>query len=201
MDKYTLKSIIIDFKNKGCTFQDISNRLEVEYGIKMSRQAVHGMYTRATSDKQMDKNIDILIATADIYNYYVLGYSARQIKNILDNNKIKLSIKDIENKINEGSQSIEEIRENSLNTVIDCIKKNKDMEFIINSLVYKGIHPSKYVIEELMLNASTEILKSRAVDLMVKLINITDNKELAKKVAKTHNFNVSGKEISEALNR
>jgi hypothetical protein len=149
----------------------------------------------------MGRNIDLLIATTDICNYYSVGLNSKQIRKILNDEDKNISIDNIENTINNEYDSIGNIKEDMLGKVVEAIKKNKDIEYIVNELSYKGVRPSSVVVNELIELASTEILKSRAVDLMVKLINITDNKELAKRVANKHNFNVTGKEISAALNK
>lgn len=201
VDKQTLKSTIVELKNNNKTFQEISDTLSTNYGVKMSRQAVCGMYNRTISSKQMTKNIDMLIATSDIANYSALGLSGRYIKDIINNNGIELSLYSIESKIKEESSHINGIKIDLLKKTIEMIKKGMDIGYIVDALSYKGVKPTNKVLNELIEKASTEILKSRAIDLMVKLINITDNKELAKKIANKHNFEVTGKEISEALNR
>lgn len=201
MDKQTLKSTIIELKNDNRTFQEVSDILKNDYNIIMSRQAVHGMYSRAISSKQMDRNIDLLIATSDISNYSALGYGSKQIKEMLYNQGKDISIDTINRTLDNCDNHINNIKIDMINKTTEAIKKNMDIDYIIGILSYKGVKPTKIVVDELIELASTEILKSRTIDLMVKLINITDNKELAKKVANKHNFNVTGKEISEALNK
>ena len=50
MDKKSLKSVVVGYKMGGMSYADIATKLEEEYGVKMSRQAVNGLYKRATSD-------------------------------------------------------------------------------------------------------------------------------------------------------
>ena len=200
MDKQTLKSTIIELKNNR-TFQEVSDILKSEYGINMSRQAVHGMYNRAISNKQIEKNINLLLATSDIVNYKCLGYDNKQIKKILDNQSRDISLNCINEIVEKEIEHCLKVNSDMLNKVVEDIKKNKDLDYIINRLAYKGVRPTKEVGERLIEEAASEILKSRALDLMVKLINITDSRDLAKKVSNKHNFNITCKEISEALNK
>lgn len=201
MDKHTLKCIIVELKNDNKTFQEVSDILNEKYNVKMSRQAVCGMYNRIISNKQMTKNIDLLIATNDMINYYSLGYGSKKIKEILSKQDVNLSIGIIDKTLNEELVHINNIKSDMISKVVELIKRNSDIDTIKNSLKYKSIEPTSIVLNELIDEASTEILKSRAVDLMVKLINITDNRDLAKKVASKHNFNITCKEINEALNK
>lgn len=200
LDKITLRSLILDLRAEGKSFQDISNILENEYSIKKSRQAICAMYNRLTSDTALNKNADELLRTSDILNYKAIGLSTEQIRRIISANGYEATSYYIEDIIKQNTSYSKRILAEQVAKVADILRRNGDYDAMIMALSYKNEKPTQSLIKEVVRLASSEILKSRAIDLMVKVINITDDTSIIRSLNKTHNFKISLKEVSTAMN-
>lgn len=195
-----MRSLILDLRAEGKSFQDISNILENEYSIKKSRQAICAMYNRLTSDTALSKNAEELIRTSDILNYKAIGLSTEQIKRVISANGYEVISYYIDDVIRQNTSYSKRILAEQVAKVVDILRRNGDYDAMIIALSYKNEKPTQSLIKEVVRLASSEILKSRAVDLMVKVINITDDTSIIRYLNKTHNFKISLKEVSTAMN-
>lgn len=203
MDKRTLKSIIVELKESdgNRSFQDIADILEKDYEIKMSRQAVCGMYNRATSDEAISKYKDLILATNDILSYHLIGLSNKTIKSIMANNEIELPLSVIDNIIKEHSVTIEQMTKNQVFKVISLINNEQDLEDIKESLSYKGETPTNKRLNNLIELSSLYMIYESACKSLAKVMNLTENKALIKKVINKLNLEISLKDIESELNK
>lgn len=200
LDKITLKSLILDLRAEGKSFQDISDILDTNYSVKKSRQAICAMYNRLTSDKAISKNADELLRTSDILNYKAIGLSTEQIRKIISVNGYEATSYYIEDTIRQNNSYSKRILNEQVEKVANILKRNGDYDDMITELSYKNEKPTSALIKEVVRLASSEILESRALDIMVKVINITDDTSIIRAINKKHNFKVTLKEVSTAMN-
>lgn len=197
MDKIALKSIIIELKNKGYTYQDISSILDTRYDIQMSRQAIHGMYKRTMEKLNNASTTQSTLIAIDIVNYSGLGLSPKEIKSILEgqaDTSIRISTKDIESTINNNTDYLEEITKEQIKIVKNIYNENnnsKEFDFeedIKNKIAYKGIKPTKNKIQTLIKIGIDENIKEKILQEIAKILSITDNKQLVKELMAEYNI-------------
>lgn len=197
MDKNTLKSLIVGLRESGKSFQAISEILERDYNTKKSRQAICNMYNRIISDKYITDNSKEILLTSEIMQLSALGLTVAQIRNKIGKRTTEYLISRV---IAENETCARSILSNQVAKVVNILKRNGDMDDMRQALRFKDEVPSNATINKLIKIASTEILRSRALDLMVKVINITDDMSIVSEINKRHKFNVSLKEVSSAMN-
>ena len=201
MDKRTLKSKIIELRDiEGKSFREISDELALKYGIRMTRQAVCGMYNRATEPDKIIHNRDLMLAVNDIVNYFTLGKEAACIKEILANNNYSFSVSEIESIINGNSKYIKDIKEDQLKRVKIAILNGDDYSDIIDKLSYKNVKPNEYVINDMIKLAASTIINDRAVEVLAKVYTINENKALVKDIVQSFKLNASYSSVSKYLN-
>ena len=150
MDKRTIKSLIIELKEENKSFQEISDILAREYGVKMSRQAVCGMYKRATSDDAINNNRNIILATTDIVNYSALGMPESIIKETLNNRGIDVSLNKVKSILKDNSNYLDEIYNELLKRMSWYIEHGYDLEDIKSKLQFKGVKPTESLLKSLI---------------------------------------------------
>lgn len=201
MDKRTIKSMIIELKEEGNSFQEISNILAKQYNVKMSRQAVCGMYKRATSDEAVQNNLNLVLATTDIMNYNVIGLDKSKIKDILATKDTSISLAKINEIISENSDYKSTLYRDLLRKVSTMIKNGEDIESIKHKLSYKGELPSDKVIDSLFCDYATMEIKNNATGIIANIYNIKEDKTMIKKILKQFNIDISAKDLGQALNK
>lgn len=205
MDKTTLKSIIIDLKDKGYTYQDISSILDTRYDIQMSRQAINGMYKRTMEKINNTSITQSVLIKIDIVNYRALGLSPKEIKDILEKNQqvdknIKISIKDIESTISNSTDYLEEITNEQIKIIKKVYKQNNSTndcfeENIQNKLTYKEIKPTVNRTNALIKIGIKESIKDIILKEIAKTLSVTDNKQLAKELMTEYNIKANIREL------
>ena len=195
MDKLTLKSLIIELKDNGHTFQAISDILREEYGIDKSRQAVCGLYNRAVS-KTEDSTED-LVLKSDIINFYCLGYSNEQIRNIFSDKEVSL------HKIHlalEDNNSIIEKTNEQIGILKELMKVCTTAEILKKSLEYKDQSITDNRFKELMITLISDDIQLKIKDLALELGKITEDTLIAKRIAKFFNIELTTKDIRKIKN-
>lgn len=201
MDKRTLKSIIIELREiDDKSFQEISDILMQKYNTKMSRQAVYGMYTRATNNDSINHNRDIIISTTDVIKYYMIGKDTNTIKNILANNNIKLTISDINNIIRDNNNYINDIRCDQIKITKASIINGDDLDTLVYQLSYKNEKPTKKAINNLIKVATIALINDRASDILARVYSVSEDRELIKDIIAGFELNTSYREVSKFLN-
>ena len=142
-----MRSLILDLRAEGKSFQDISNILENEYSIKKSRQAICAMYNRLTSDTALNKNADELLRTSDILNYKAIGLSTEQIRKIISANGYEATSYYIEDIIKQNTSYSKRILTEQVAKVADILRRNGDYDAMIMALSYKNEKPTQSLIK------------------------------------------------------
>lgn len=171
MDKKTLKSLIIELKDNGKSFQEISETLFNDYNVNMSRQAIYGMYHRACS--KIEHNKELELATCDIVNYYCLGLSEKEIKEHLN---VKITLQEIKDIINNNESYINKIKDNQLSIISGL--DNYDLGHADEILAYKGVKLTKHVLDELMNQHCLNLIKQSSITIVSNIYNTTENKAI-----------------------
>ena len=134
MNKDTIKEIVIELRdNQGKSFQDISDYIEQQYGIKKTRQSIHGLYNRAKNKVENNVDNDLML---DIVNLYVLGYNISTIQKLLYSVDNTITNYKITSVINDKSVMIDNIREAFINKVEEQIYNGNTYSNIRENLRY-----------------------------------------------------------------
>lgn len=199
MDKKTLKLLIVELKESGKTYQEISDILLNSYDTPMSRQAVCGMYNRAISNITIKHNKDIEMATSDIINYCAVGCSYKEIKTrLLDN--ITIPMTEVVSILKSNINQLETVLK-SLILVVEKYLSNGYSELdIIDRIQYKGVFIERSILRMLIKVATEHLLKSNATRTLTKIYSATEDRALIKNLISIHNIGITFTDINRALN-
>lgn len=90
IDNNTLRSLVVNCRDRGMTYQEISNMLRSEYGVVRTRQAVQQMYVRATNvPKVSDIGDDVVDKIIKLSSF---GYSTDEIIESIGRNTVSKSM-------------------------------------------------------------------------------------------------------------
>lgn len=192
MDKLTLKSTILELRDSGFTFEEISNTLKEEYNITMSRQAVHGMYNRTVASDNSNRQKNIILSTSDILNYYCLGITEDKIKGLLE---FDMKVADIKRVILENPDNITCIRKTQINRIITSIINGADINDIKKSLAYKCISIEDKVFNKLIEKASETYIRESVALNILSIYNMSNDRQLTKKLIDKFNINMNISEL------
>lgn len=195
MDKKALKSTIIELKENGLSFQNISDLLAKDYNIHMSRQAVCGMYNRATSDKIISKNKELILTTEDIVNYNSIGLTSSEIKAVLDKLGYNITISDIDYIIDINIEYKKSIEMELVQKIIKGLKIGNDIAEIKSTITYKGIGVTDSKLKSLIKISAEQMIYEQSKKVLASVYNATDNRSLVKDIIVEHNMNITMKDI------
>ena len=195
MDKITLKNTIIGFRESGMSYADIANKLESEYKVVMTRQAVCGMYNRLINDNNIIKNKKIILSTTDICNYAVLGMSIRGISRKLSESNIDIPLDKIKDIINKNEDYLKIIEDDIIDKCVDMLKYGHTIEEVENEIRYNGVKPNDKIVSIFKYKVSERYVLDTTTNAMAKIFKITGDRALVKNLISKHNFDISLKEI------
>lgn len=90
IDNNTLRSLVVNCRDRGMTYQEISNMLRSEYDVVRTRQAVQQMYVRATNvPKVSDIGDDVVDKIIKLSSF---GYSTDEIVESIGKNTVSKSM-------------------------------------------------------------------------------------------------------------
>ena len=140
MDSTTLKSMVIEMKDQGMSFQDIANKLENDYGVTRTRQALGALYKRS---KDSSKEIEKQKLVCNVVNLYCLSDSAVQVLDHLNALGIKSNYRQVLDIVKQNQKYIATVE----NTIIANLEASLDtircLADASNLIMYKGIIVSK----------------------------------------------------------
>lgn len=195
MDKRALKSTIIELKEKGLSYQNISDILAREYDVKMSRQAVCGMYNRATSDENIVKNKELILTTVDIINYNCIGLSNSEIKETLNKLGYRVSLSDIEYTLNINKEYKKSIEMLIIKKIIKGLKSGNGIDEIKSNITYNGLFVTESRLKVLMKLTAEQMINEQSKKVLASIYNATDDKSLVKDIIAEHNISLTMKDI------
>ena len=195
MDKRALKSTIIELKEKGLSYQNISDILAREYDVKMSRQAVCGMYNRATSDENIVKNKELILTTVDIINYNCIGLSNSEIKETLNKLGYRVSLSNIEYTLNINKEYKKSIEMLIIKKIIKGLKSGNGINEIKSNITYNGLFVTDSRLKALMKLTAEQMINEQSKKVLASIYNATDDKSLVKDIIAEHNISITMKDI------
>lgn len=200
MDKRALKSTIIELKESGLSFQNISDILAKDYDIHMSRQAVCGMYNRATSDEVINKNKELILTTEDIVNYNSIGLSNYEIKEVLDKLGYSITLSDIEYILSINTEYKKSVEMELVQKIIRGLKLGNEIAEIKEKVTYKGLSITDNKLKALLKISAEQMIYEQSKKVLASIYNATDDKALVKDIIAKHNMNITMRDIENAEN-
>ena len=195
MDKRALKSTIIELKESGLSFQNISDVLAKEYNVHMSRQAVCGMFNRATSDDAISKNRELILTTADIVNYNCLGLNNNEIRDVLNKLGYSIVLSDIEYILSINSEYKKSVEMELVQKIVKGLKVGNEVSEIKSKLAYKGLTVTEQKLKALIKIAAEQMIYEQSRKVLSSIYNATDDKTLVKDIIAEHNMNITMRDI------
>lgn len=200
MDKRALKSTIIELKESGLSFQNISDILAKEYDIHMSRQAVCGMYNRATSDEVINKNKELILTTEDIVNYNSIGLSNSEIKEVLAKLGYSITLSDIAYILSINKDYKKSVERELVQKIIRGLKIGNEITEIKAKITYKGLNVTDNKLKSLLKMSAEQMIYEQSKKVLASIYNATDDKVLVKDIIVEHNMDITMKDIESAEN-
>lgn len=200
MDKRALKSTIIELKESGLSFQNISDILAKDYDIHMSRQAVCGMYNRATSDEVINKNKELILTTEDIVNYNSIGLSNYEIKEVLNKLGYSITLSDIEYILSINTEYRKSVEMELVQKIIRGLKLGNEIAEIKEKVTYKGLSITDNKLKTLLKISAEQMIYEQSKKVLASIYNATDDKTLVKDIIAEHNMNITMRDIESAEN-
>lgn len=200
MDKRALKSTIIELKESGLSFQNISDILAKDYDIHMSRQAVCGMYNRATSDEVINKNKELILTTEDIVNYNSIGLSNCEIKEVLNKLGYSITLSDIEYILSINTEYRKSVEMELVQKIIRGLKLGNEIAEIKEKVTYKGLSITDNKLKTLLKISAEQMIYEQSKKVLASIYNATDDKTLVKDIIAEHNMNITMRDIESAEN-
>ena len=200
MDKRALKSTIIELKENGLSFQNISDVLARDYDIHMSRQAVCGMYNRATSDETISKNKELILTTEDIVNYNSIGLSDTNIKEVLDKQGYSITVSDINYILSINTEYSKSVEMELIQKIVRSLRVGNDIIDIKRNTTYKGICITNNKLKTLIKSAAEQMIYEQSKKVLASIYNATDDKALVKNIIAEHNMNITMRDIESTNN-
>ena len=173
-----LRSLIIQYKNDGYSYVEISEILLKKYGIKRDRQAIYGMYTRAMK-REMKEEIDSVLRSF-IINLRAIGYNPLQISELAQaSNRTSLTYYKVRNFCKSISEEKDNIKSNNIMMVARLIHNGADRNEIIDGLTVYGIQPTEASLDEHISEATKLIIAKEAERHMAVAYKLMVNKDEA----------------------
>ena len=189
MDNNTMRAFVIEHRENGMTFQGIADELS-KLGITRTRQAVHGIYKRATQGNKEKMKVD-----SDIYNLSALGYNNTEIKARLEELGTTIAYQYIIDTNKEGKDIIKEINEGN----IEKVRKNLDIVLIADDikpvLSYKNIEPTDKKSDELLKEVYKSKIKEQTNEILRNAYQLTGERRIVSDIIKEMNLDTTLKEI------
>ena len=183
----------------GMSYADIASKLETEYGVKMSRQAVNGLYKRATSDKEMEKNWNTVVKTNDICFYHALGYNTKDIKDLMLEDDFDISLGRINEILKDNEDHITEIEQSLVDEIERGISNKDNLDEIIKRTKFKDMGVKSKKWEILLSRASKQYVKDKIVQALADLVDVTNDRDLIREMMKEYNVETTFREIGQKL--
>ena len=201
MDKRTLKTKILELKEENKTYQEISNILMNDYGIKMSRQAVCGMYNRLTSDEASKHTKELMILTSDIINYAAIGYKTSNIKEFIIDKIDKITLKEIDETIESNKEYMNEIFNNHVNIMKTLLNDGEMLDEIVDRLSYNSVKPTNNCLDKMISIATEQLVKEASTEVLARVFSSSGNRAAIKRVITEHNLDITFRDIGKIINK
>lgn len=178
----TMKSIIKNMRDKGMTFQEIADKLDSDYNIKRSRQAVHGLYTRAVDSNIASLSEEEMQLTCQIVNVYCLGYNMTQTSAILNHRGVEVSYPKVNRVIKDNVNYTRSVNEAMINTLKMNILIEPDPAILRAMLSFEGVPITDKKFCVLVEEVTKQAIKEYAVNKIATAYKITGERGTVKRL-------------------
>lgn len=172
-------------RNKGMTYQAISDSLKNDYGIEKSRQAVQGLYVRTIEDRENFDSETELAIKCDIINIYCLGYNMTQVTNLVSNFWSGITYQKVISIIKSNGDYIDSVENAMLARLSDKIDTEDNPNILRSMLSYRDISVTDSRFSNLINQITLARIKRYATLQISRAYKLTGNKADAKELCKT----------------
>lgn len=202
MDNETLKSLILQYRDSGMTYQEISDKLVSEYGIMKSRQAIQGLYKRTVQNLKSDSDKIKRLREADVVNLYCLGYNMSEVQRLMEDLGYDISYSEVNRIIKRYKKEddyIKEVEDSIVSRIRDVADKVSSIDDIINNVNYKGVPIKKEKVLEYLVEAYKNKIIDKIREDLIKIYEFTDSKEAVKKIIDDLKLDIKINELKRTL--
>lgn len=202
MDNETLKSLILQYRDSGMTYQEISDKLVSEYGIMKSRQAIQGLYKRTVQSLKSDSDKIKRLREADVVNLYCLGYNMSEVQRLMEDLGYDISYSEVNRIIKRYKKEddyIKEVEDSIVSRIRDIADKVSSIDDIINNVNYKGVPIKKEKVLEYLVEAYKNKIIDKIREDLIKIYEFTDSKEAVKKIIDDLKLDIKINELKRTL--
>lgn len=202
MDNETLKSLILQYRDSGMTYQEISDKLVSEYGIMKSRQAIQGLYKRTVQSLKSDSDKIKRLREADVVNLYCLGYNMSEVQRLMEDLGYDISYSEVNRIIKRYKKEddyIKEVEDSIVSRIRDIADKVSSIDDIINNVNYKGVPIKKEKVLEYLVEAYKNKITDKIREDLIKIYEFTDSKEAVKKIIDDLKLDIKINELKRTL--
>lgn len=195
MDRKTMRTLIIDYRNRGKTFREISEILRDNYGIIRDRQAIQGIYNRAIAKMAKNELVNNYTIVSDIVNLYVLGYNMAEITKLTKEIGEEVTYYKVRNTLTKELEYIDEVRKRKIIQAVECIQCGYNLENIKKRLEYKGVYPTDKGLKDILIEAYSIIVTNEAINELAKAYKYLKDKDVIKEIIIKTGLNVTLEDI------
>lgn len=202
MDNETLKSLILQYRDSGMTYQEISDKLVSEYGIMKSRQAIQGLYKRTVQNLKSNSDKIKRLREADVVNLYCLGYNMSEVQRLMEDLGYDISYSEVNRIIKRYKKEdgyIKEVEDSIVSRIRDIADKVSSIDDIINNVNYKGVPIKKEKVLEYLVEAYKNKIIDKIREDLIKIYEFTDSKEAVKKIIDDLKLDIKINELKRTL--
>lgn len=187
-DIATIKSMIKVMRDSGMTFQEISDKLKSEYGISKSRQAIHGLYTRACEGDKSSLSEDEAKLICHVANIYCLGYNMAKTTDILNSLGISVNYSKVNKIIHSNENYIRSINETLVTRLKEMMASGYSLDAVKASLSYMGVPIIDKKLSAITGLAIKDIVYDYTVKSLVRAYKVCGDKDEIKALCQEYNI-------------
>lgn len=190
MDVKTLRALVIEHKDLGMSYQEISDMLERDYNVVRSRQALQGMYTRAVDrrNRELEDRKNKICIIADIVNIHCLGYNKTEITRIIKSLGHNLSYRRVVSIVNSQDKYIKEVETAIGNRVADKLGSIEYISELKDIIKYKEVPITDKKIKEYIAMGYNIIINNKINEVLSEVYKMTDDRGIVRQVANNIDF-------------
>lgn len=172
IDNNTLRSLVVNCRDRGMTYQEISNMLRSEYGVVRTRQAVQQMYVRATNvPKVSDIGDDVVDKIIKLSSF---GYSTDEIVESIGRNTVSKSM--LMEIISRNRAHIQTRSNAIMARVVDMVKSDMNYSAMKAAISYGSYTIKDAKLKEFIECAAFTSIMTTFNSVSERLVNITGDK-------------------------
>lgn len=188
MDLNTIKNIICVMRDKGMTYQAISDKLREDYGIIKSRQAIQGLHVRAREDRALKLSESEISLKCDVISIYNLGYNMTQVTKIVQNLYPDITYQKVLAIIKENKEYSTNMEIASIALLQDAFDSENDPGTLKNMISYKGVPITQARFNYLIAQVVTNRIKEYATSQITRMYKLTRSKSDIKDICNLINI-------------